>query len=526
MRGLLTKALGIGGPAPSQGIGSCAGCLTGANQASSICARALRPISGHCRMMPRSPRGSFVRKESQHAALEMPTVSGKCALIRPGDNRFKFWASLLAGLALAAAPSLAPAQVSLLTIVNLAQRNSSSVQLAEANVEKAGAQLEESHDVFIPSLSFGSGLPAFPEIGFTGALPTLYDATIQSMAFSMPMIRQMQAARAGLAAAELSLEDAREQVALDASTAFIELDTVNRELKAAHQQEADARRLVAIERQRTEAGVDPLLTLLHAQLTAAQLKLNRQHLEARASALAKQIAGLTGLSPESITPDHASIPAIPAIAANAPPRPTPGLDSARMLAKSKAVTARGDQERRWMPEFSFGVIYNRNTTVLNDINSYYGRSLPANNFSSGINIDLPIFNPAYRARARASAADALRAKIEAEQAQDQNNALIAALTAQLRELATQAEIANLNEEIAGQELKSVQSQLQVGSGSGSPGAKSQPQMSPTNEQRALINQQQKYEEALDAQLKLDEARLNLLRALGHLQDWLSELHGK
>ena len=83
----------------------------------------------------------------------------------------------------------------------------------------------------------------------------------------------------------LALKDAREQAALDASTAYIELDTVNRELEAARQQEQDAARLVEIEQQRAEAGVDPLSTLLQAQLTAAQLKLSRLHLETRAATL-------------------------------------------------------------------------------------------------------------------------------------------------------------------------------------------------------------------------------------------------
>jgi outer membrane protein TolC len=436
---------------------------------------------------------------------------------------FLRWAPAIAGLALAASPALAPAQVSLRTVVELAQRNSSAVQLAQAGVDKASAQLAESHDVFIPSLSFGSGLPAFPEVGFTGSLPTIWDATLQSVAFSLPLIRYAQAAGAGLQAAQLSLEEAREQVALQASTAYIELDTVNRELDAARKQQDDAARLVAIEHQRTEAGVDPLISLLQAQLTAAQLKLNRQHLETRADALSKQIATLTNLPAGSITPDHASIPTIPAISTGDAPRATPGLESAEMLAHSKAVASKGDHERQWMPEFSFGVLYNRNTTLLNDINRYYAHPLPANDFSSGFSIELPIFNAGYRAKARESAADALRAKVEAEQAQQQNNAKVAALTAELRELATQADIAGLKAQIAGEQLKSVQSQLQNGGGAG-PGA--QPQLSPTDEQKALINEQQSYQNALDAQLKLDEARLNLLSALGHIQDWLNELHGK
>ncbi len=483
-----------------------------------------RDLNRKCSNIGAGPGGSVGRGARIHPAAEFRAWAVK-PHARRGNKPWRRWAPVFAALALAAAPPLAPAQVSLLTVVNLAQRNSSTVQLAQADVLKASAQLAESHDIFIPSLSFGSGLPAFPEVGFTGSLPTVWDATMQSVAFSMPLIRYAQAARVALQAAQLSLKDAREQVALQASTAYIELDTVNRELEAARRQEADAGRLVAIEQQRAEAGVDPLIALLQAQLTAAQLKQNRQHLETRAATLSKQIATLTDLPAGSITPDHATIPAIPAIAADETPEATPGLDSAQMLARSRAVAAKGDRERQWMPEFSFGVLYNRNTTLLNSINQYYAKYLPANNFSSGISIQLPIFNAGFRARARESAADALRAKVEAEQAQQQNNAQIAELTAELRELDTQAEIANLKAQIAGEQLKSVQSQLQLGSGSGE-GPNAQPQLSPKAEQLARIDEQQKYEDALDAQFQLDEARLNLLRALGHIQDWLNELQGK
>jgi len=61
----------------------------------------------------------------------------------------------------------------------------------------------------------------------------------------------------------------------DAASAYIEMDTVDSDLEAAKQQEEDAGRLVAIEQQRTDAGVDALNDLLQAKLTAAQLKLNR-----------------------------------------------------------------------------------------------------------------------------------------------------------------------------------------------------------------------------------------------------------
>ncbi len=436
------------------------------------------------------------------------------------------WAPSLAVAALLASSALAGAQVSLTTVVELAQRNSTAVRLAQTDVQKAAAELAQGHDAFIPAITFGSGLPAFPEVGFTGSLPSIWDSTVQSMVFSMPQLQYIRAARAGLQSAQLALKDAQEQAALDASSAYIELDTVDRELEAAHQQEEDTGHLVGIEQQRAEAGVDPLSTLLQAQLTAAQAKLNRLHLEARAATLAKQLATLTGLPVGSIRPDHASIPEIPAITGDRPSVPLAGVQAAQAAALSSERVARGDRQRLWLlPEIAFGAQYNRNTTLLNDINLYYSHPLPANNFSAGFSIRISIADLGLHAKAHASAAEALRAKVEAEQAQQQDDLQITQITASLRELDAQADVASLKQQISAEQLKTVQAQVQSGNGAGiAPGAP--PQVSPAAEQEALIDERQKFIESLDAGFDLSKARLDLLRALGHMQDWLDELHTK
>ena len=430
----------------------------------------------------------------------------------------------LAGMLLAAAA--APAQVSLATVVDLAQKNSVTVKLAQADVQKALAELQQSRDAFIPSVAFGSGLPAFPEIGFTGSLPSVWDSSLDSMVFSMPQIQYIHAARAGLKSAQLLLKDAREQAALDASTAYIELDTVESELAAAHEQERDAALLIEIEQQRAEAGVDPLSALLQAHLTAAQLKLSRLHMETRSTTLEQQLAALTGLPPSSMTPDHASIPEIPAITAGRAAEPTPGMEAAQQMLVSRQRQALGDRQHLWLlPEVDFGLLYNRNTTVLNDINAYYAKPLPANNFSTGFSIKVPIFDMGLHAKAKESAADLLRARVETEQAQQQNNLQIAQLSASLRELDALAEISSLKQQIADEQLKSVEAQLELGNGASS-GPNAQPQVAPTAQQQARIDERQKYLDSLDAGLSLSKARLSLMRALGHMQDWLNELHAR
>jgi outer membrane protein TolC len=432
---------------------------------------------------------------------------------------------MLVCMAMATAPALVSAQVSLSTVVDLAQRNSTAVRLAQADVDKANAALSQTKDVYIPSLMLGSGLPAVPSVGFMGGVPSILNGTVQSMVFSLPQHSYIAAARAALQAATLRLKDIREQVTLDASTAYIELDTVEHELDAARQQETFADRLVTIEQQRAEAGIDPLSDLLQAQLEAAQLKLKRLHMETRAGTLAKQLTALTGLPTGSIMPDHASIPEIPAVRADETGRATKGIEAAQMYALSKQKMARGDTKYTLIPQISFDAEYLRSTKLLNDADNYYKNPIPTNNFSSGFSIQVPLFDLVHRAKARESAADALRATVEAEQAQRQNEVQIAELTGSLRELDTMAEIASLKQQIAHEQLQAVLAQLEMGNGAAAgPGAPQQ--LTPKAEQLARIDERQKFQDSLDAGFDLAKARLSLLRALGHMEDWLQELHAK
>jgi outer membrane protein TolC len=440
-------------------------------------------------------------------------------------------AALLASLLV---PAPLSAQISLSTVVSLAQRNSSSVKLADADVRKAVATLSETKAVYIPNFVIGSSIGP-PSIGFPSGQPSVANASIQSLAFSVQQGQYIRAAREGILAANLSLKDAREQVALDASANYIEFDTVQREIEATQQQQTFAVRLVAIEQQRQEAGVDPMSEFLQARLTAAQIKLKLLHLQARAGTLSSQLVSLTGLPAASIQTDPASIPEIPQVKADQAAIRTAGIEAAQAEAQSRHLQAHGDElANKIRPLIAFGAIYNRDATSLNNYNLYFSRVNPvtgqpvkfkADNFSAGFSISIPIFDLNHRAKAQESAAEALRSTVEAEQAQRQNDVQIANLTGSIRELDAQAEIASLKQQIAGEQLKSVEVQLQLGNGAGSePGA--QPQLSPKAEQEARIDEKQKAVDAIDAGFDLTKARLSLLRALGHMDDWLHELQIK
>jgi outer membrane protein TolC len=437
-------------------------------------------------------------------------------------NPRRAWTPILLGLTFAAAPSLIQAQVSLTTVVDLAQRNSSAVKLAEADLQKAQAALAQTQDAYIPNFVIGSTVGY--SHGFPTGQPSVGNATMQSLVLSYSQRQYTKAARAGVEAANLSLKAAREQVALDASTTYIELDTVDRELEAALQQETFTGKLLWIEQQRAEAGVDSDLDLLQTRLKVAQLKLQRLHLETRAATLAKQLAVLTGLPVGSILPDHASIPEIPAVTADEVPRSLPDIDAAGTLARSKQFQAKGDDLAWRRPQIGFGAVYNYDSDTLNSYSTYYKNFTP-NNVSFGLQITVPFFDFALRAKAKETAAEALRATVEAEQARQQNDIQIATITGNLRELDTQAEVASLKQQIADEQLKTVLAQLEVGNGAES-GPNAQPQLTPKAEQLARIDERQKFQEALDAGFDLAKARLSLLRALGHMEEWLNELHTK
>jgi outer membrane protein TolC len=438
-------------------------------------------------------------------------------------NPRRLSAFILFGMALMIAPVFAPAQVSLATVVDLAQRNSSTVKLADADLKKAQAALAQTEDAYIPNFAIATNLGY--SHGFPTGQPSVGSATMQSLVFSFSQRQYSKAAHADIDAATQRLKDAQQQVALDASTTYIELDTVNRELEAARQQSDSTAKLVQIEQQRAEAGVDSNIDLLNAQLTAATLKLQRLHLETRVATLSKQVAVLTGLPDGAILPDRSSIPEIPAVTADEAPRRLPGIEAAGSLARSKQFQAKGDNLAWRRPLIGFGAVYNYDVNEFNNYAQFYQpHTFTPNNVSFGLQISFPFFDFALRAKARQTAADALRATVEAEQAQRQNDVQIATLTGSLRELDAQAEVASLKLQIADAQLKSVLTQLQFGNGASGPNGPSQ--LTPKAEQLSRIDERQKYQDALEASLGLAKARLSLLRALGHMDDWLHELHTK
>lgn len=420
--------------------------------------------------------------------------------------------SLLFALAL---PCAASGQISLSTAVDLAEKSSPAVRSAEANVRKAAAAEQEARDVYIPNFVAG-GSPGY-FYGFPMGYPSLFDVQSSALVLSFSQRDYLRSAHAGLESANLNLKDTRQQVALDVSLDYVELDHDLSEIAALNEEKSFADALVSIERDRVGAGVDPRVNELQAELTGAQVEEKRIHLENDADDMRQKISHLTGLPADGFTSVSSSIPAPPSLdstsdtALNADNNS--GIAAAYASAKSKQYLAWGDARANYRPLGVFGGQYSRFATFNNY--SEYFQHFQYNNFGAGVQITIPFFDATRRAKARESAADAAAAQAQADQTRNTINEGALQARRAVQEIAAEQKVAAIQSELAKEQLKTIDAEM--ANGPGAPGA--QP-VAPSAAQKAHIDEREKYEDLLDANFSLIKVELNLLRMTGQIEDWV------
>ncbi len=420
---------------------------------------------------------------------------------------------LLAGLLLVSVA--ANAQVSFYTMIDQALRNSPKVHMGVADIQHAQAGVAESIDIYKPSFLLGSSLGW--TYGFPLGQPEVFSLTAQSLAFSFSQRDYIRSARNSLQAAQLQLKDTQQQVILETALDYIELVKVEQQIATLDEESGYAQKLVEIENDRVNAGRDSRVELTQARLTGAQIALDRLHLLDRAEVLRARLAHSTGFAPVDITPEPKSIPAAPmpgqesridftAIRGNS------GIQAAYAAAKSKLYTAFGDKRQNNGPVVSFVANYG----LFSNFNNYgqYYLHFQENNFGAGVQINIPLFDSSRKAKAAGSLADATHAAAEADQLRDQTSEQALELQKSVTELSAQENVAELQNELAQDQLDAVRTQIQ--SGSANPNAAP---LTPKDEEQAQINERRRYVEMLDAKFQLTQAQLSLLRSLGKIEDW-------
>jgi len=411
----------------------------------------------------------------------------------------------------AAVPS--HAQLPLREAVRLALSNSPQVKASENDLQKANANLAVMRDIYIPSVMTSGGVGY--TTGITLSVPTVFTVGAQSLVFSFQQRENLRAAHAQILAAKHSLDESRRQVQEDVVITYISIAQAESVAKALQEQYEFAHHLAEIDEDRQHSGLESELEVMKARRGAVQIKLFQMQSEENIQNLRGHLSSLTGQPFENIVVVAESIPSLPSISSLGEPGPdipdNPGVLAAEADALAKQQRARGDAEYAWRPIVSFGAQYGR-VSPINNVSQFYNLHGNYNTTNVGIQIQIPLVDRVRHAAAQESQADASRAKLDLQNLRAEQNGTRFALMRSLPELATKVDLAQLDLDIAQNELSSTSLQLR--------GATGRPPLTPKEEQTAHIEERQKYLDLLDAKLRSEKAEVNYLRQIGKLGSWL------
>ena len=410
--------------------------------------------------------------------------------------------------------------MSFTSAIDLALRNSPRVKIAGDDVNKALASLSETKSVFIPNLS--ASVAVGPSYGITTSVPTIFTVNSQSLIFNFSQRDYIRAAQAALQASSAAFMDVREQVEEDTAIIYISLDRAEQRQVAMVDQYGYALKLVSIVQDRLGAGMDTSLGLKQARRTAVQIRLQQLQLEDEIASLRDHLSHLVGLPADRFQTVSNSFPSSPddfpkqTADLNAYPD-SPAVLSAEDNARAKREQAFGDSRYTWRPLIAFSAQYGR-ISPINNVSTYYNLKGNYDTAYAAAQIQVPFFDKTHQAKARESMADAQRAEHTAEFLRDQQSETRIKLQHSIAELATRAELAEIDLGIAQDQVNAIL--VQLGSGNGT---SSISQLTPKDELNARIQERQRYLEALDATLQMREAQIYLLRQTGQLQGWLQSV---
>ncbi len=423
--------------------------------------------------------------------------------------------------------SRACGQISLISSVNLALTNDPRIRMAESDVARARASLQEARDAFVPSIT-GSSSGAGYSYGFPLGVPTVFSFSGQSLVFSFAQKDYIRAARDGLAARERALNEMREDVTEDTAVTYLAMSNDQQRHEALLQEATFATRLLQIVKDRLDAGRETQIDHLRAQRNVVQIHLQVLQIEDAMANDSDHLGHLIGIPGSKLTVDPASIPGLSVEAASSELTlieeaipDSPGVSASFANAQSKREQAIGDSRYVLLPQFSFAAQYGRISTYNNTYATYYpsvtAHGLSENAVGFGLNITVPLFDVSHRARARVGAAEAVHAEQQALIDRRQYREELFRLSHSVAELQTRAQLASIDRDIAQQQLEAVLSQLNAAGAVRS----NTPPMTPEDEQNARILERQRYVDMLEADFRLRQAGIQFLKQTQQLSEWLT-----
>ena len=418
-------------------------------------------------------------------------------------------------LAISAAPSKCIAEpLSLKSAVQLALTHSTASALADADVQRALFGYRELRNQYIPQFVIGSGLGAtwgYP-LSLEGSAPSIVNLTSQSALINPALQEFMHAAREDSAASNFQAKDQRNLVVQDVVLAYTELSKWGPLLGRLRQNQTDAAKMEQRIQDRVREGVDSTLDGKKAQLATARARFRVAQAEGAIDVLRHHLSQLTGVPAANIETEPDSIPAFPEIQQSEDVSAEAVKNSAAVQAAdgraiAQSYRARGEHRALW-PTIDFAAQYALLSTF-NNYKTYFPQgTFQQHNATIGISMRFPFISWAQRARADGADAAAVRARKDAEVVRNQISEETLRLQRSVEQLAAAQEVAELESQLAQSDLDAVQVRFDSGSATLHDLADAQTQAD------------ERYNALQAANLDLQRARIQLLRATGDLEAWV------
>jgi len=401
--------------------------------------------------------------------------------------------------------------------LDLALQHSGIMGIAAINQWRSEKAYQELRNNYIPQLTVGSGIGyayGFP-LTLEGTAPSLVNFTSTQALFNPALKQFIRAARIDWKATSQDVQDKRNVVILDTALTYAQLEQLTGKIKTLTEAQAAATKAQFISEQRLQQGVDSKLEVTKSQLVEARIRLRIAEAQGQMDVLREHLSKLIGLPAESIAIEPGSMPQLPQISQeeDLPARAvasSPSVKQAEEKAAAAAARAKGEHKAAVWPTVDVASQY-AYLAKYNNYDVYFNHFL-ANNFTGGLNIRIPLYNPVQRAKAQEADGDAMIARKQADLTKNQVGEDALKLQRSLRQLAAARDVAKLEWEVSQGELEAVTARADTGASN------------PRDKENARLDVDDKQAAYLDAEFELSRAKLQLLRLAGELENWAIPPH--
>jgi outer membrane protein TolC len=405
--------------------------------------------------------------------------------------------------------------VSLKRVVELALKHSTVTATAAADEQRALSSYLEARDQYVPQAAIGSGLGktwGYP-LSLEGSAPSIVNLAAQSSLINPSLRDMVRAAKTEWQASTIQTKDQRNQVIQATVLSYAELSKWEALLAHFGEDQAAARKMEDIVNQRIQEGVDNPLLRTQAKLTSARARLRIAQAQGAIDVLRNRLSQMTGLPAASIETVADSMPAMPEIKreddlVSKAVLTSPTIQFTQTHANALDFRARGAHRALW-PTIDFAAQYALLATFNNYENYFRPGSFQQHNATIGVVMRFPFFSPAQHAHAEAADAEALHAKQDVIAAKDKVSEDTLKLQRAVEELAAAQEVADLEYQVAKSNSDAVEVRVEASTAT------------LHESEDARIQTNERYNQLQDANFELQRGRIDLLRATGDLEAWIT-----